>query len=151
MERGPSPVPLRLPLCGGGGGSAAAAGDQPQRRVLGTGRERSARGPLFPPAAGRGAARNSAAAAGQRRLVLGREGRGSSAGRRAARPGLSGRGSREARNVGENKRLGNALRAVGTVLFLYYSEAEPRCHGQAVDGVGAPPLAPAALRKCPAK
>lgn len=55
----------------GGGGSAAAAGDQPQRRVLGTGRERSARAPLFPPAAGRGASRKSATAAGQRRPVLG--------------------------------------------------------------------------------
>lgn len=63
---------------GGGSGSAAAAGDQPQRRVLGTGRERSARGPLFPPPAGRAAARSSAAA-GQRRPGPGSRGAGGGA------------------------------------------------------------------------
>lgn len=83
---------------GGGSGSAAAAGDQPQRRVLGTGRERSAPGPLFPPPAGRAAARSSAEPGRQRRPVPGGRGAG------AARPGLGGRRSRGARSAGGNKR-----------------------------------------------
>lgn len=66
---------------GGGGGGRPASAPRPGHK-----RERSARGPLFPPAAGSGAARNSAAA-GQRRPVLAEGGQRQ---QRGARSGAAG-------------------------------------------------------------
>lgn len=69
-----------------GGGGRPASAPRPGHR-----RERSARGPLFPPQAGRAAARSSAEP-GQR-----------SRGAESARPGLGGRRSRGARSAGATK------------------------------------------------